>query len=71
MTFAATASDLVDGAIVPDCTPVSDAVFPIGATTLQCRAVDRAGNQGFAQFKVTVLDRIQATLHLPTWSRST
>ena len=63
--YAATASDLVDGAIVPDCTPVSDAVLPIGATTVQCRAVDRAGNQGFAQFKVTVLDRSQATLHLP------
>ena len=39
-------------------------VFPLGATVVVCRAVDKAGNQAFARFKVTVTDQGQVTLHL-------
>jgi Ca2+-binding RTX toxin-like protein len=46
------------------CAPDSGAVFPIGATVVSCRASDKAGNQGFAHFKVTVTDQSLPRLHL-------
>jgi hypothetical protein len=63
VTYAASASDVVDGAVAVSCAPDAGAVFPLGTTPVSCRAVDRAGNQGFAHFKVTVSER-SAALHL-------
>ena len=66
VSFATSASDLVDATPPPavSCSPDSGAVFPIGATIVSCRAVDKAGNQAFAHFKVTVTDQGLPTLHL-------
>lgn len=49
-----TANDLVDGAVAVKCAPSSRSLFPIGATTVKCTAVDVHGNAATASFKVTV-----------------
>jgi len=64
VTYVARATDVVDGNVAVSCSPDSGATFPLGATAVVCRAVDRAGNQAFARFKVTVTDQSQATLHV-------
>jgi hypothetical protein len=55
VTFSASATDLVDGAVIPVCTPASGSLFPIGATTVSCTATDARGNTSAPQtFTVTV-----------------
>jgi hypothetical protein len=54
VTYAASATDLVDGAVAPTCSPVSGAVFPVGATTVTCTARDARGNQSSGSFTITV-----------------
>jgi hypothetical protein len=54
VTYTATASDLVGGAITPSCAPVSGSTFPLGPTTVSCSASDAAGNTATGTFKVTV-----------------
>ena len=54
-TFAATASDLVDGDDVEvNCSPASGSTFPAGETTVNCSAKDEAGNEAEGSFKVNV-----------------
>lgn len=53
--YAASARDRVDGPIVPSCSPPSASVFPLGATTVRCTAVDSRGNQARSSFVVTVV----------------
>lgn len=52
--FEALASDLVDGAIAPACSPRSGTLFPVGVTRVDCTAVDRGGNRVSDSFTVTV-----------------
>ena len=52
--FSATAEDAVDGAVAVTCDPASGSVFPIGSTTVDCRASDAAGNTVSGSFTVTV-----------------
>lgn len=52
--YAASATDLVDGALSATCTPPSDTVFASGARVVTCSATDRAGNSATAEFTVTV-----------------
>lgn len=54
VTYSATASDLVDGALTPTCAPASGTVFGFGATTVTCSATDAHGNTGSASFTVTI-----------------
>ncbi|MCI0635271.1 MAG: HYR domain-containing protein, partial [Actinobacteria bacterium] len=54
VTYTASASDLVDGAVTPTCAPASGAVFPVGTTTVTCTARDARGNQSSGSFTVTV-----------------
>jgi hypothetical protein len=56
VTFTATATDLVDGAITPVCTPPSGSTFALGATTVSCTATDAAGNATTKTFTVNVVD---------------
>ena len=56
VSYTASATDLVSGAITPTCTPASGNTFPIGATTVTCAATDQAGNKASGSFKVTVID---------------
>ena len=57
VTFAATATDLVDGSDRVTCTPASGSTFPIGRTTVDCSASDAAGNGAAGHFTVTVTRR--------------
>jgi hypothetical protein len=48
------ATDLVTTTLSVSCTPGSGSTFPLGTTTVTCKATDAAGNQGTATFTVTV-----------------
>lgn len=55
VSYTATASDLVDGDVTPDCSPLSGSTFAPGTTTVSCTATDAHGNTSAAQtFTVTV-----------------
>lgn len=55
VTYTATATDLVDGSVPPDCTPASGSTFAPGTTTVSCTATDAHDNTSAAQtFTVTV-----------------
>jgi hypothetical protein len=54
--FAATATDLVDGTVMPQCVPSSGSTFALGTTTVACVATDAHGNTATATFLVTVRD---------------
>ena len=56
VTFAATASDAVDGPRPVTCGPPSGATFAIGATTVMCAASDLRGNSASRTFTVTVTE---------------
>jgi hypothetical protein len=56
VSWSATASDAVDGAIIPNCNPVSGSTFALGTTTVNCSATDKAGNTARDSFTVTVVD---------------
>ena len=54
VTYSATATDNVDGAITPSCSPASGSTFPVGTTTVGCTATDSHGNSTSGSFHVTV-----------------
>jgi hypothetical protein len=54
VTYEATATDLVDGALTPLCTPPSGSTFETGTTVVACEAVDSHGNRARGEFHVTV-----------------
>jgi hypothetical protein len=55
VSFAASAIDLVDGAVAAQCTPGSGSLFPVGATTVMCTAVDSRQNIAVGSFTVSVV----------------
>jgi predicted dienelactone hydrolase len=55
VTFDATATDDLDPSPTVTCTPTSDSLFAIGATTVKCVAADNGSNTSEATFTVTVL----------------
>jgi hypothetical protein len=63
--YSATASDLVDGALTPECSPESGAVFALGTHTVTCAVADSAGNVGEGAFEVKVVDTTAPSLTLP------
>jgi beta-lactamase superfamily II metal-dependent hydrolase/predicted extracellular nuclease len=65
-TFMSTASDLVDGSIVPICTPASGFAFPLGTTPVTCTATDAHGNSASGGFSVTVTDHTAPVLSAPS-----
>jgi hypothetical protein len=54
VTYSASATDLVDGTVVPSCSPASGSTFGFGTTTVTCTATDAAGNTASEDFAVTV-----------------
>jgi HYR domain len=62
---AATASDLVGGALAAPCIPVSGSTFAIGTTTVTCTATDADGNTGVGTFTVTVRDTTAPSVTVP------
>jgi hypothetical protein len=63
--FTATATDLVDGDVVPDCTPASGSVFALGTHTVACTATDAAGNTSHAEVTVKVVDTTAPDVEVP------
>ena len=59
------ATDNISGALVPTCTPMSGATFPIGPSTVTCTAHDAAGNAGSTSFTVTVNDTTPPVVTVP------
>ena len=57
-----TANDLVDGARVVECSPVSGSTFPIGATSVTCTASDSRENSASTTFSVVVVDTTPPTI---------
>lgn len=55
-TWGGTATDVVDGPVALTCVPASGSTFAIGTTTVNCSAIDAAGNSASASFPVTVED---------------
>jgi hypothetical protein len=56
VTYAVTARDSVDGAIVPSCAPQSGATFSIGHTVVRCTVRDSHGNERLESFGVQIVD---------------
>jgi hypothetical protein len=52
--YTASATDLVDGPLVPTCTPGSGTEFTVGRTTVNCHATDGHDNTGRASATVAV-----------------
>jgi hypothetical protein len=65
VSFAAGATDLVDGAVAPACVPASGSAFALGTTTVTCSATDAHGNSSSGSFTVTVADRTPPALQVP------
>lgn len=62
VTYAASASDAVDGSVTPSCTPGSGSTFSVGTTTVTCSATDKAGNTASGSFDVAVTDNTAPVL---------
>jgi hypothetical protein len=56
VSYSASASDLVDGAVAVYCLPASGSTFALGTTAVICSAADDAGNSDSGSFDVTVED---------------
>ena len=65
VTWTATATDAIDGALTPICTAVPG-TFPLGTTPVSCSATDSAGNTATGSFDVGVVDTTAPTLTLPS-----
>jgi hypothetical protein len=61
VSYSASASDAV-GVTSFSCTPASGSMFPLGTTTVNCTASDKAGNTSTASFHVTVQDTTPPTM---------
>ena len=65
VSWAISATDIVDGPVTPVCTPLSGSTFALGETTVTCTAEDDAGNMGSDTFKVTVVDTTPPDVTVP------
>ena len=65
VSFSASASDLVSGAVPVICQPVSGAIFPLGATEVDCSATDAANNEATGSFTITVVDTTAPDVSVP------
>ena len=55
VAFNVTATDDVDPSPSVTCTPSSGSTFPVGTTTVRCRAADTGGNASDGEFDVVVI----------------
>jgi HYR domain-containing protein len=65
VAYEASARDDVDRSVRVTCDPESGSQFPLGVTSVACRAADRAGNVIEGSFTVTVTDTTAPVLSLP------
>jgi len=62
VSFATSASDIVDGPVSVGCDHASGDTFAVGTTTVTCSATDAAGNPASGFFLVTVNDTANPSL---------
>ena len=65
-TFTAHAVDAIDGELAVACAPASGSTFPIGVTSVVCRATDAHGNTTSATFAVVVVDTTSPVMTVPS-----
>jgi photosystem II stability/assembly factor-like uncharacterized protein len=65
VSYAATATDLVDGTDTPSCVPASGSTFPLGHTTVHCTVSDAHSNANQGQFDVDVVDTTSPVVTVP------
>jgi large repetitive protein len=65
-TYTASATDIVDGDVTPDCAPASGSTFALGTTTVTCSAEDAAGNSDSRSFNVIVEDTTAPAITVPS-----
>ncbi len=56
VTFTATATDPIEGALEVTCAPASGSTFPLGETTVTCSAMNHRGKGDADTFRVVVRD---------------
>ncbi len=56
VSYAASATDIVDGDLDVTCSPAAGTSFALGETSVTCTATDSNGNKASASFPVTVVD---------------
>jgi uncharacterized repeat protein (TIGR03803 family) len=64
VTFASSASDIVDGSVAVAASPASGSTFPIGTTSVTLTATDGHNNTSTSTFTVTVKDTTAPALTL-------
>lgn len=65
VSYNSSATDNVDGPLVPTCAPPSGSLFALGATTVNCEATDAAGNTGYGSGTITVVDTTPPSVACP------
>ncbi len=65
VSFKPSATDSVDGGVIPHCDAQPGAVFTIGVTRVTCTVTDARGNHASGSFSVTVADTTPPALKLP------
>ena len=56
VTYSTSANDLVDGSVIPICTPTSGSTFLVGTTPVTCTATDSHQNTASGTFHVIIQD---------------
>lgn len=63
--YTASATDRIDGTLVPNCVPRSGSFFRVGATRVTCSVTDSGGNHLTKSFDITIVDAVPPVLKLP------
>lgn len=58
VTFSVSATDDIDGDMIPVCSPTSGSNFSIGVTIVTCNATDTVGNSSSESFTITIIESI-------------
>lgn len=66
VTYATSATDIVDGSRPVSCSPASGATFPIATTTVTCSSSDSQSHTATNTFTVTVADTTGPLVTVPT-----
>ncbi|MFA5910531.1 MAG: HYR domain-containing protein [Vicinamibacterales bacterium] len=66
VSYAFTATDIVDGTVPVTCVPLTGSIFAIGVTSVRCTATDAHGNVATRTFTVTVFNTAPSCVATPS-----